>query len=349
MKLNFILTFMLFGYVQLSIAQLPGTVWPKGEVGKDFNLKNAKDKKNGLWIRTYEGSTNLFSKGNFKDGIPIGIWEKYYATGELQSIQKHLPKDSVYSQLFHTDGKTLMSQGFFVKRKKEGNWKIYNERGILVNDENFQDSLLQGGCKYFFPNGQLLKIENFNQNVRNGPFTEYFENGNKRAEGTYLIDDKDGEYTAWFENGNQESKGKFLKGVMDGNWFYYNKDGNVKVAILYKLGQETKRKYQNGTIKENFESGIPKSEYMYENAKKDGPFIEWYDKGEFVLVEPDDPELKNKGYQKLELQGTQIKMQGDYMEDLLEGSVIYYFEDGRIEKIEEWSGGVLIKTKQAGQ
>lgn len=349
MTLKFIFSLFMAIYGASVYGQLPGSIWPKGEAGIDFNVKNAKGQKDGLWIRTYEGSTNLFSKGTFKKDVPIGVWEKYYLSGELQSIQTHLGKDSVQAQIFHTDGKTLMAKGLFVKKKKEGNWKMYEPNGILKNDENYTDSILNGACKYFFASGNLWKTLIYKQGIPNGPFTEYFENGKKRSEGTYLLDEKDGEYKAWFENGNPESSGKFVKGQMEGNWYYYNKDGSVQVAILYKLGKETKRKYQNGTIKENYDSGIPKSEYTYEDAKKDGPFTEWYDKGEYVLVEPEDPELKNKGYQKLELQGIQMKVQGDYVNDKYEGDVIYYFEDGRIEKIEEWLNGELVKTKQAGK
>jgi antitoxin component YwqK of YwqJK toxin-antitoxin module len=348
MKLKFILPLFIL-LANSAIAQLPGTVWPKGKPGVDFNLKNARGQKEGLWIRTHQGSSNIFSKGTYKTDVPVGTWEKYYPTGELQSIQVLLPADSVNTTTYHPDGKTVMAQGLFVKRKMEGRWKMYTPSGALKSDEIYQDSLLNGLCKYYYDNGKMLKTEVYKNNEKQGPFTEYFENGKKRAEGTYFFGEKDGDYKAWFDNGALESEGKFVKGAMDGVWYFYNNDGTVKVAMVYKLGVETKRKYQNGTIKESYDSGVPKSEYTYEDGKKDGPFAEWYDKGEYVLVEPDDPEMKKIGYQKLEMQGTQLRVQGDYHDDKLMGDVIYYFEDGRIEKIEEWNDGVLILTKQAAK
>ena len=132
-------------------------------------------------------------------------------------------------------------------------------------------------------------------------------------------------------------------------WIYNNEDGSPKVAINYKMGVEFKRKYQNGTFRELYDSGIPKSEYTWEDAKKNGPFTEWYDKGEYVLEEAEDPVMKKENYMKQVLKGAQEKVKGDYLNDQMEGEVIYYNENGSILKIETWSDGKLISTRGAGQ
>jgi hypothetical protein len=38
---------------------------------------------------------------------------------------------------------------------------------------------------------------------------------------------------------------------------------------------------------------------------------------------------------------------GDYLDDKLEGEVVFYRENGNIEKVEEWSDGKLVKTRAA--
>lgn len=341
---------ILFQFVVVfSWAQKPGTIWPDGVPGKDYNLYNAQGKKEGLWIQALANSKNLFSKGYFKNGVPTGHWEKYYDDGALWTVQNFKSSDSIETILYHADGKTVGSKGYYVKRKKEGNWKLYNLNSVLITDENYSDSLLHGVCKYYYENGKPLKTEVYKRGMKEGPFTEYFENGKKRAEGTYLLDEKNGDYKSWFEDGSLDSEGKFVKGHMDGTWYYYNEDGSPKVAINYNMGTEVKRKYQNGTFRENYDSGIPKNEYTWEDAKKNGPFVEWYDKGEYVLEDADDPALKKENYQKLVLKGTQEKVKGDYFNDQLEGEVIYFQENGSILKIETWSEGKLISTRGAGQ
>lgn len=347
MRILFLVVFQIL-VISLS-AQKPGTIWPKGEPGVDYNLYDAKGRKDGLWIQALKGTKNLFSKGYFKNGVPTGHWEKYYDDGELWTVQNIRSGDSIETILYHPDGKTVGSKGYYVKKKKEGNWKFYTPKGVLITDENYSDSLLNGVCKYFYESGKPLKVEVYKKGLRDGPFTEYYENGKKRAEGTYQLDEKIGDYKSWFENGTPDAEGKFVKGHMDGTWIYYNEDGSPKLAINYKMGVEFKRKYQNGTFRENYDSGIPKSEYTWEDAKKNGPFVEWYDKGEYVLEEPEDPEMRKENYQKLVLKGTQEKVKGDYLKDQLEGEVIYYQENGGILKIETWSDGKLISTRGAGQ
>ena len=45
------------------------------------------------------------------------------------------------------------------------------------------------------------------------------------------------------------------------------------------------------------------------------------------------------------LEGTQLRMKGDYVNDKLEGEVVFYRENGNIEKIEEWVDGKLVNTR----
>ncbi|MFN0031435.1 MAG: toxin-antitoxin system YwqK family antitoxin [Flavobacteriales bacterium] len=345
--MKYLLIFFSLLIAMPCVAQKPGTVWPKGKAGIDYNVKNSKGEKEGLWVRPHLGDTNIYSRGVFNNNKPVGIWEKYYPTGELELIQEHLAGDTVFTKKFHSDGITLASKGNYVKRRKEGKWLVYNESGFMINDLQMSDSTTNGLCKFYFENGKLWKTEVHKMGLKSGPFTEYFENGKKRAEGTYLLDEKEGDYTAWFDNGQMESRGKFVKGLMDGAWYYFNTDGTVKLTMAYSMGKELKRLYQNGTFTEHYDSGIPKSEYTYEDGMLDGPFKEYYDKGEYVLVEPDDPQFK--GYQKLELQGTQIKVEGDYVKGKREGEVMCYSEAGMYEKTETWQAGVLVSTKKAGE
>ncbi len=347
--MKFFLSILFSISIILSYAQ-PGTVFPEGKPGVDFNKVDRKGKRDGLWVQQWKETKNLLYRGNFHNGIPIGSWDRFYPDGNLMATMNYVQDTTIVEATFyHPDGKTAMTQGKFIKKKKEGNWKLWNTDGALISDENFIDSLLEGTCKYFYPGGKTLKIEEYKKGQKNGPFTEYYENGKKRAEGTYLMDEKDGAYKAWFESGNTDCEGKYYRGTQDGMWYFNHEDGSPKVGVLYKRGTEVKRRYENGTIKEYYDSGIPKSEYSYDDGKKSGPFTEWYDKGQYVQV-PGTKEDQEAGIVYREkLEGTQIQMHGDYVADQLEGEVIYYRENGSIDRIEEWSEGKLVKTRQAGK
>jgi len=324
----------------------PGTLLLEGTPGVDYNKKDAKGKRDGLWVQQWRDTRNLLYKGQYEHGKPVGDWQRYYPDGNLAAVMTHVQDTTVVDAVFyHADGITKASQGRFQKKQKEGNWKIWNEKGTLVSDENFKDSLLDGTCKYFFENGQLLKLETYNLGRLEGPFTEYYDNGKKKSEGTYSAGEKEGAFKQWFDSGTVDCEGKYVKGVQDATWYYNYPDGKPKVTVLYKRGKETKRKYENGTFKEYYDSQIPKSEYSFENGMKNGPFTEWYDKGQYVQV-PGSAEDKEMGIiYREKLEGTQVRMKGDYVDDKLEGEVVFYRENGNIEKVEEWVDGKLVNTR----
>jgi len=343
-RLVFLFVLLLSGaYAQVK----PGTIYPPGKPGVDYNLLDKKGKRHGLWIQQWKDTRNLNYKGEYRNGVPYGSAERYYPDGTLMAAVTYVQDTTIMDVVFfHPDGKTKMSEGRFQKRKKEGNWKLWDESGKLLSDENFHDSLLTGNCKYFFPTGQLLRAVTYNAGKMDGPASEYFDNGKKRSEANYSKGLLDGPYKAWFENGILDCEGKYSKGLQDGQWYFNNPDGPPKLTILFKKGKEVKRKYENGTFKEFYESGeIPKSEYTYENGMKNGPFTEWYEKGAYADAPVTEADRQAGIAQRQTLQGTQVKMKGDYVNDKLEGEITYYLGSGGIEKVEEWSDGQLVKTR----
>ncbi len=343
-------------YIQLAIWMLissvliaqpkPGVQFPVGQPGVDFNKKDAKGKRDGVWVQQWKDTRNLLYKGQYEHGKPVGTWQRFYSDGALSATMNHVQDTTIIDAVFfHPDGITKASEGRFVKKRKDGNWRIWNESGKMISDENYKDSLLNGTCKYFFDSGQLLKLETYSLGRLEGPFTEYYIDGKKRSEGTNLGGSRDGAFKQWHESGAKDCEGKYIKGLEDGTWYYYYPDGRLKISVLYKLGKETKRKYENGTFKEYYDTQIPKSEYSYDNGLKNGPFTEWYDKGQFIQV-PGSKEDQEQGIVYREkLDGTQIRMKGDYIDDKLEGEVVFYRENGSIEKVEEWADGKLVNTR----
>ncbi len=331
-----------------SLWSQPGKGLPDGVVGKDFNVTDAKGKRQGLWVQQWKETRNLLYKGNYKDGLPTGEWQRYYSDGNLMAITRHI-KDTVEMEVvfYHPDGKTKMSEGKYLHKLKEGNWKLWDVRGTLLSDENYRDSLLDGNCKYYAPSGQILKDENYVKGKKNGAFVEYFDNGVKMKQGTYVNGKLHGEYKSWYANGAVECTGKYANGNPDGNWYCNDFDGAPKVSIQYKGGKETKRRYENGTFKEYFEnSPIPQSEYSYENGKKNGPFTEWYEVGKFEQVPASAEDRKIGIIYREKLTGTQIKRKGEFLNNELQGEIFYYRLNGTLEKVEEWNNGQLVRVRE---
>lgn len=340
-------------------AQKPGKVFPPGQVGVDFNLRDDKGRKDGLWIRVFKDQPQtLYYRGQFKSGVPEGVFDFYTNDGTLSSQVDHV-KDSTINDVtfFHSDGKTIKSQGRYTGslengkwvRKKQGLWKTFDAGGALRAEENYNDDNLNGTCTYYFSNGKKVAVYNYLNGARNGPFVSYYDNGKKEREGTYRQNNFEGEFKSWRENGMPESEGKYVGGKMEGTWHFYSASGPVELSILYKKGVETKRKYMNGTFTEYYDNGIPKSQYTYEEGKRNGPFKEWYEVGQFVQVPGNAEDAKIGIMYREKLEGTQVMKEGDYLNDQLEGEIRYYSIKGRIEKIEVWANGKLVDTKSPGR
>lgn len=355
--MKYLLQFFLIAFVGITLQAQPGLKWPEGTVGKDFNVKDAKGKRQGLWVRTWANKPQvLYYKGQFKDDVPVGLWEWYYESGELMTLMTHVKGDQITDNVFfYPNGTSKMSEGRFEvkvidgkkKRCKEGGWRFFNEAGTLKAEELYRDSLLSGPCTYYYDDGQLLKTLTYDRGLREGAFVEYHPNGKKAKEGTFLRDDFEGGYIAFHENGKVHIEGAYVKGLKNGVWTYYEPSGAIQMRVKYEMNREVKRQYMEGSPTDYYESGIPKSQYTWEDGKKNGPFTEWYDKGKFEQV-PTDKEDQAMGITFREkLTGQQICREGDFVNDLLEGEVKVYTEDGKLDRIEVYSDGKIISTKKS--
>lgn len=76
-------------------------------------------------------------KGETKDGLKIGLWKCYYATG------------------------TISQEGYYEMGKKKGIWKLYHDNGKLAGEGNFADDKEQGKWKFFDEEGNLMLEQDF--------------------------------------------------------------------------------------------------------------------------------------------------------------------------------------------
>jgi antitoxin component YwqK of YwqJK toxin-antitoxin module len=210
----------------------------------------------------------------------------------------------------------------------------------------FENDLEHGTGTTFFRNGEPSKSENFVHGIKNGPFTEWYRTGKVKSEGTLLDGELDGKIVQYHPNGVKMATGKYVNGQMDGSWMIFHSSGIIELNMLYDNGVQKKVKRENGTFSDNYDSGIPKSEYTYQDGKKHGPFKEWHDVGEWVREPLSDSNPRVEAQFVEKLKGTALLCEGDYVKDHLEGEITYYNDKGRIIKIEYYSGGELESSEE---
>jgi antitoxin component YwqK of YwqJK toxin-antitoxin module len=336
-------------------AQAPGTIFPTGAFGTDYNTFNSNNKKEGVWIRVYKSNPKvMYYKGNFKNGVPIGVFEFYNDKGLLKSTVSHIQDTTINDVVnFYADGKTMNSKGRYVgkvvakkwERQKQGKWEFFDADGRLIRFENYTNNLLNGESKVFYANGQISHEMIYANDEMNGPFAEYTIEGKVSKKGGYKNGIYDGNIVVNYDSGKRKEEGKFVNGVRDGGWNFYLETGLPELTIWFKEDKIEKKHYANGTFQTFYDSGIPQSEYTYKSYNKEGAFIEYYDKGSYEQI-PASPEDVAQGIAYREqLKGTQVKQKGKYVNGQLNGEVLYYKISGELEKTEVYENGKLKETK----
>ena len=324
----------------------PGTIYPMGLPGVDFNVLDENGKRHGVWVQQWKDTRNLLYFGQYEHGVPTGLWKRYYPNGDLSAEMIHVQDTTVIdATMYHTGGKKVSSAGRFERKKKTGLWKTYDNAGRLIAEENFADSLFHGVCLYYFENGGVVKKMNYQWGKLNGAVEEFYPSGKLYRVLTYKDDRFHGPYKVLTEDGVEEVTGEYFEDQKHGAWTHREKNGVSKMRVLYKHGTEVRKILDNGVFTEYYPGEIPKSEYNYEYGQKSGPFTEWYNVGKFEQVPASQEDQKIGIVYREKLMGTQVKVQGNYMNDLLEGPVTYFRENGAIEKIEEYEKGKLIGTR----
>ncbi|MGB1031513.1 MAG: toxin-antitoxin system YwqK family antitoxin, partial [Flavobacteriales bacterium] len=201
-----------------------------------------------------------------------------------------------------------------------------------------------GTYKVYYSNGKVAEEAVYRNGEKDGPWRQYFESGKLRGEGTSSTGHFEGKVIYYHPNGVKLIEGEYVRGMKDGTWIKYTSGGDIEVVSSFKMGDLKAERCENGEFMKYFANGIPESEYVYVDGKKDGPFTEWYEQGEFVQVPMDKPKPGGGIQFKQKLEGAQIKRKGDYMNGKLEGEITYYNEDGKIIKIETYENGELIST-----
>ena len=349
------LVFLLCLNMLYAIAQAPGTVFPAGTFGVDYNLFNASNKREGVWIRVYKSNPKvMYYKGSFKNGVPTGLFEFYNDKGLLKSTVNHIQDTTINDVVnYYADGKTLNSKGRYVgkvvarkwERQKQGKWEFFDADGRLIRFENYKDNLLNGESKVYYANGQVSHEMMYLEDKMNGPFTEYTIEGKVSKKGGYKNGIYDGNIVVNYDSGKKKEEGNLANGMRDGGWNFYLETGLPELTIWFKADKVEKKHYANGTFQTFFDSGIPQSEYSYKNYNKEGAFVEYYDKGAYEQI-PASPEDVAQGIAfREQLKGTQVKQKGKYVNGQLNGEVLYYKISGELEKTEVYENGNLKETK----
>ena len=276
------------------------------EVPFESNLKSG-------WSREYDEQGQLQRRIFYKENLADGFGQRYAADGRIIEILEY-QKGFLRSvqKVNRTD-----EQG-----RKNGLWKAWNSRGILLEEGHWSNGVRNGIFKFYKASGELDYLEKYEwgQRILDAEETApvdvrktYHKNGKTATSGTY----SNGKQVGIFREYNQEGKvisGALyandsivaegittLQGLKEGIWKHYYPGGSLHFSGPYENGlREGEWKFYaisgeliqegfyragqfHGTWKWYYLSGKLHRKEQYRKGKEDGLFEEWDNDGKQIL------------------------------------------------------------------
>jgi len=198
-----------------------------------INKTDGQGRKQGEWKHYQKGK--LVYEGQFKNGVPYGIFRYYFPDGKLKSVTEfkegvHLVKTTLY----HENGRKA-SEGVFIDQIKDGIWNYYSNTDQLITVENYKNGQRTGQWKTFSnETGILLEETNYLDGKKNGTHKTYYMDGTVSLEENYLNDKLHGKCATYYPKTGMATSGEYFNGSRTGFWEFYDSQGKHRTTIEYK-------------------------------------------------------------------------------------------------------------------
>ena len=192
--------------------------------------------------KSYFNNGRLKSEGSFLNGLYNGAWTYYYSNGNVQAKGSYVLGDGTDISeasglplngrdglwIIYLDNGKISQESNFLKGKRNGIFKDYNNVGILTEESYFKNEVFDGERKLYYDSGKLEMTVLYHNGLLNGLATTLYENGNTKELSTYTKGNKDGVSKLFFENGKIQFEAVFKNGQQHGPFTSYYKNGNIQ-------------------------------------------------------------------------------------------------------------------------
>lgn len=232
------------------------TKWENGVL-----VKNPPELAKIETVTTYHPNGRPKEVGNYKDGVPEGVFRLYSDSGTIIGAEVYLEGILVGKGIYDLAG------------VKQGHWQEFYETGELKGEGDYKDGVKIGSWKYLYENGKIDQIGKYDNKGRpTGTWKWYYENDQLLREEIYTDGLRNGTLTEYGVNGVIITQGEYIDGLKEGHWFFqiddYREEGD------YSLGE------RNGEWKHTYTaSGEKRFQGSFINGQPDGKHSWWYENG----------------------------------------------------------------------
>jgi antitoxin component YwqK of YwqJK toxin-antitoxin module len=227
-----------------------------------------------------------------------------------------------------------VEEGNFKDDKKTGEWIMYHKDGITPRTKGFfENGRPKGAYVKYYETGVVMEEGTYANGKQSGSFVRYYENGNKAQEKTFNVEGKEeGKVVLYHENGQPEFVYNKANGVTTGAATRYYEDGSVKEEIVYSATGEV-----TSTVQKDPPAGINTTNTTSGSGGPSGA----------GGVTKDGKKFQSDGYNKVYNKDDELWMDGQFKSGKLwDGKLYKYDSDGILLKIEIWKSGAYHSDGQ---
>lgn len=192
----------------------------------------------------------------------------------------------------------------------EGEMRMYYPSGDLKAIRQFVEGKEQDTARYYHEGGELKRLDPMVDGLLNGKSKIFRPNGTLAKESHYELGLKQGEERIYHPSGDQiRELYTYQNDEQFGPYARFQDNGNpvVKGELYYGFRFAKWSNYRS--------DGSLFNEFTYRHDRKSGPFVVYRQNGVPYLT-------------------------GHFTDDILDGEILYYNNDGAIVKREKWVAGV---------
>jgi len=203
--------------------------------GQDtLNQLDNKGLKHGYW-KKYDVDT-LKYEGRFEHGVPTGEFIYYHFDKSKKATTIYSENGTVAHTVMYFNNGFKLSEGVFIKQKREGLWKNYDGYDHVIAEVEYKNGMKNGRSVRYYQEGDVLEVTYFKDNKMDGSFVQYYPDSIPKIRGTHINGQRNGIFTFYHANGNVYMSGNYVAGLRENFWVTNDEDGKLIVKQQYKNG-----------------------------------------------------------------------------------------------------------------
>lgn len=215
------------------------------------------------------------------------------------------------------------------KGKKQGYWKKYDDKNVLLYEGTFANDVPVGEFKYYYPNGKLKSTTNFIQGVHKVHTVMYDEQGKKAAEGNFIDQQKDSIWNYYNSAGTLIKTEGYNKGKKEGAWRTFSSQTGTLLEEDFYRGDK-----RNGTCRTFFADGKISTRIDYIDGQMNGVSETYYPGEQIFIRGMYHNGLKIKTWDTYDANG-KIRKSQEFNNSRLQRTYLYLYAGNNSQKVNQ--------------